>query len=135
MTHTGGNRSGPPPHRADEDLRDASRQWAQDWMTVWQSELSTVAVDREAHEAWQAVAAHWADLAAALLGGLPPCKPHDPAAGGFGAARPHAAPRPPAAAAAPDPRDAEVEGLRERVAGLEQRLAQLERRQLERRRR
>jgi hypothetical protein len=127
MTHMGGDRSA-PPHRADEDPRDASRQFAQDWMTVWQSEMSTMAVDREVHEAWHAVASRWADLAAAMLGGPPPRKPHDPAAGGFGAAGTAAPPGPAAAAAAPDPRDAEVDGLRERVAELEQRLARLERR-------
>jgi hypothetical protein len=140
---TGGERSVPPPHRAGGDLKDLSRELAQDWMTVWQSELSALAVDREIREAWHLMSARWTEAATALFGGmgvgamgvggmgpggLGQGAPYDPAGTGFAAAAADAAPRAPPAAAAPDPRDAEVGQLRERVLELEQRLAKLERR-------
>jgi hypothetical protein len=130
---TGADRSAPPPHPAGEDLRDLARDLAEDWMTVWQSELSTLAVDREVRESWHLMASLWADAASAMLQGAAmltpaPDAPHDPAGRGFGAAGTAAPPRPPAPAPAPDPRDAEIEHLREQVTGLEERLARLERR-------
>jgi hypothetical protein len=94
---------------------------ARDWITLWQSELAALATDREAQETWQTLMALWAGAAGAMLQALPRAG-HDGAG-----ARPTYAPRPAAAAAAPDPRDAEIERLARRVAELERRLAELER--------
>ncbi|CAH2600301.1 conserved protein of unknown function [Rhodovastum atsumiense] len=121
---TGGDRSGPPqPDGAGEDLRDLAR----DWITLWQSELAALAVDRELQETWHVVLALWAGAAGAMLQGLPRGMPDDGHGPGNGAGA-AAAPRPAPAAHAPDARDAEVEQLRHRVAELERRLAGLERR-------
>lgn len=108
---------------AEEPIGDLAR----DWRTLWQSELAALAVDREAQEAWQALAKLWVGPAGA--------RRNDAATGSAGAATPT---RPAPAAAAPDPRDAAIEHLGRRVAELEQRLAELERQrlgELERRRR
>lgn len=102
---------------------------ARDWITVWQSELSGAAVDREVQETWQKLAASWAEAAQAMLRAWPRPDPDGlpPAAGGPARARPAATARPAPAAAAPDPRDAEIDRLAGRVAELERRLARLER--------
>jgi uncharacterized protein YceH (UPF0502 family) len=127
---TEGDRSDPPPSEPDgADLQELAR----DWITLWQSELAALAVDREAQETWQVLLSLWAGAAGAMVSGLPRGLAGEPdgrrahrsgkrAAGA--AAAPGAAP----AAAAPDARDAEVEQLRQRVAELERRLAGLERR-------
>jgi hypothetical protein len=116
-------RDGDPPPDPQADLQDLAR----DWITLWQSELSALAVDREAQEGWQALLAVWAGAAAAMLQGLPRGG-HD-----SGRSRAPAAPRAAPAAAAPDAgdakhgRDAEIERLGRRIAELERRLAELER--------
>jgi len=94
---------------------------ARDWITLWQSELAALAVDREAQESWQTLLALWAGAAAAMLQAMP--------RSGHDGTRPGAAvaPRPAPAAAAPDARDAEIERLARRIAELERRLAELER--------
>jgi hypothetical protein len=100
---------------------------AQDWITLWQSELSALAADPEMREAWQAMMALWAGTMAATLRAIPrerPCAQHDGAGRNSRAAD---APRTAAAAAAPDPRDAEIERLARHVAALERRLADIER--------
>jgi hypothetical protein len=94
---------------------------ARDWIALWQSELAALATDREAQETWQTLMSLWAGAAGAMLQALPRAG-HDGAG-----ARPAHAPRPAAAAAAPDSRDAEIERLARRVAELERRLAELER--------
>jgi hypothetical protein len=96
------------------------RKLAQDWITLWQSELSAMAADPEIRESWQTVMALWAGTLSTMLRGLP----RDP----HGHPRPADAPRPAPAAAAPDPRDAEIDRLARHVAALEQRLAELARR-------
>src|SRR6185312_8865732 len=93
------------------------RKLAQDWLTLWQSELAALAVDREAQETWHAVLSLWAAATAQATGVEHP----DRRAGA--AAAPGAAP----AAAAPDARDAALDRLSRRVADLEARLAELER--------
>jgi hypothetical protein len=103
---------------------------AQDWITVWQSELTAAAADRELQETWQRLAAIWAGVAGAMLQGLPrgpfDGSPSDrTTAGHAGSAAPA---RTAPAAAAPDPRDAEIDRLGDRIAELERRLAELERR-------
>lgn len=117
---TGGDRPDPQPEdMASEDLHDLAR----DWITLWQSELAALAMDREAQEAWFVSLSLWVTAAGAVLGGLP-----RGLAGDSRRDPPATAPRPAPAAAAPDVGDAEVERLRERIARLERRLAGLERR-------
>ena len=117
--------TGDPPEPGGASLHELAR----DWITLWQSELAGLAADREARETWQAMVALWAGAAGAMLDGVP--RPGDRADRRTGStATPGATP----AAAAPDPRDAEIGRLVGRVSELEQRLAELERTELERRR-
>jgi hypothetical protein len=135
--------SGPPP-----DLDALARDWA----TLWQSELAALATDREARESWQAGLRLWAGAVSAMLAAVPQSAPvpgqpsHDQPAGArpsneqpsneqpplvpreqpSGRARATAPPGAASVAAAPDPRDAEIERLGRRVLELESRLAELE---------
>ena len=43
---------------------------AQDWITLWQSELSAMAADRELQESWQTTAVLWAGVATAMLNAM-----------------------------------------------------------------
>ena len=106
---------------------------ARDWITLWQSELTAAAADRELQETWQTLAGLWAGVAGAMLAGLPRGLPDGPfghaastntPSASTGAAAPA---RPAPTAAAPDARDAEIERLARVVADLERRLADLER--------
>jgi len=108
------------PGPGDEAAASDQRQLVQDWITLWQSELAALAVDREAHETWQAMLALWAGAASAMLQAWPHEHP-DRRAGATAEAG--AAP----AAAAPDPRDAAIERLTRRVGELEARLSDVER--------
>ncbi|HEX2943875.1 MAG TPA: hypothetical protein VHO91_22655 [Rhodopila sp.] len=112
-----------PDARPDSAGRSDAERLAQDWITLWQSELSALAADPELRESWQAAWAIWAGTLSAMLRGLPR-DAHDGPAGKAGTAD---AARPAPAAAAPDPRDAEIERLARHVAALERRLAELER--------
>ena len=89
-----------------------------DWITIWQSELSAAATDRERAEAWSGLVGLWAEWARVIaLSGL---------AGSDGSARPAARPSSAGAAAAadaPDARDRVIAGLAARVDELERRLA------------
>jgi hypothetical protein len=117
--------SGPDQSEAGEtpDLR----RLAQDWITLWESELSALAADPEMREAWQALASIWSGAMTAALQRLPrgaAQADHDgPSSGGAG---PNDAPRTASAVAAPDARDAEIERLARHVDALERRLAELE---------
>jgi len=84
---------------------------ARDWIALWQSELTALATDREARETMQASMALWAGALSAMMRATP----RD--------STPGTAP----AAAASDPRDAEIRRLARHVAELEARLAKLER--------
>ena len=96
---------------------------AQDWITLWQSELAALAADREAQETWRTWLAIWAGVAASAMKALPR---HDGLhAGGGGAAD---APRAAPAAAASDPRDAVIDRLARHAGELARRVAELERR-------
>ena len=120
--------SPPPPSGDALDLHALAR----DWITLWQSELSALAVDREAQETWQTMLALWAGAAGAMLAAAPRERPKP--GGGFpgwggaprGQSGPAAAAGTPPAAAAPDARDAEIERLGRHIAALEARLADLE---------
>jgi hypothetical protein len=100
---------------------------AQDWITLWQSELSAMAADPEIRESWQTMMSLWAGAMAFVLRTLP----RDPNASRHDGARrrsgPADAPRTTPAPAAPDARDAEIERLARHVTALECRLAELER--------
>ncbi|MGH7153798.1 MAG: hypothetical protein ACREF3_07690 [Acetobacteraceae bacterium] len=95
---------------------------ARDWITIWQSELSALASDREGQETWRALLQLWADAARMMLAAI--SGQHDGTTRRSGT---HAAPRATAAAAAPDARDAEIARLSRLVRDLESRLADLER--------
>jgi hypothetical protein len=110
--------------RGTADMPDP-RKLAQDWVTLWQSELSAMAADPEIRESWQTIMALWAGTLSSLLRGLPRDQGYDAARGRPG---PTDASRAAAAAAAPDARDAEIDRLARHVAALEQRLAELDRR-------
>jgi hypothetical protein len=103
------------------------RKLAQDWITLWQSELSAMAADPEMRESWQSMMAIWAGTMSTVLRGIPRAPASDRYERAGGQARSPDAPRPPPAAAAPDTRDAEIERLARHVATLERRLADLER--------
>jgi len=91
---------------------------AEDWVCLWQSELTAMAADRELRESWVALVTLWGASAQSALGILR----HDPPRRAAGAAQP---PRPAPAAAAPAPGLDEIERLNRRIAELEQRLARL----------
>ncbi len=105
------------------------QQVARDWITLWQSELTAAATDREVQETWQTLAGLWAGIAAAMVQAMPRGMPDGgratPPTGAAAPAR--AAP----AAAAPDARDAEIDRLARRLADLERRLAEVERANVE----
>jgi hypothetical protein len=102
---------------------------AEDWVALWQSELTAMASDRELRESMTAMVALWASTANAALGLLRAPYEHansQPTPGTAGAAQP---PGSPPLAAAPQPRLDEVERLNRRITELEQRLANFERNQ------
>ena len=110
------------PGRQDGARLDLE-QLARDWITICRSELAALAADQEAQETWRMLLALWAGAAKSLLAALPNGA-RDRADGRAGAPD---APRPTAAAATPDARDAEIERLAGRLAELERRLDELER--------
>lgn len=111
-----------PPEQAD------LLELARDWITLWQSELSALATDREAQEAWQTLISLWASAAGALFASAPLGAPAGAGERADGRAGSAATAGAAAAAAAPDPRDAEIERLHGRIETLERRLADVERR-------
>jgi hypothetical protein len=121
--HKEGGMSEPDPPAGWAVAKGADEALARDWITLWQSELAALAVDREAHETWQQMLALWASLAGALARAPPRGGADGAGAHSAGAA---AAPRASSAAAAPDARDAEIDRLAGRVGELERRLADLE---------
>jgi polyhydroxyalkanoate synthase len=48
---------------------------ARDWITLWQSELAAMAVDREAQETWHTMLGLWAGAAGAMLAAAPRERP------------------------------------------------------------
>ncbi len=127
---------------SDSDLHTLAR----DWITLWQSELSALALDREVQETWQRLLGIWAGTAGTLLaaiprgldqafaaragysaGRTPPPRSECNADAGAPSASSASSPRPAAAGSASGARDAEIEHLHRRIAELEQRLAAMER--------
>jgi hypothetical protein len=111
------------PDHAGPDADAADLQAiARDWIALWQSEIAATVADREWQEAWQRLAALWAGAAAALVSAMP--RGADDGSSGAPGTAPSSRPAP--AAAAPDPRDAEIERLVRRIDALERRMAELE---------
>jgi hypothetical protein len=96
------------------------RQTARDWITIWQSELTAAATDRELLEGLTRLINQWAQAAQAAATMLPAAP--DAA---DGRARAGAAAGAEAADAAPDARDLAIERLARRVEELERVLAGL----------
>ncbi|MFN6999113.1 hypothetical protein [Elioraea tepidiphila] len=105
---------------------------ARDWITLWQSELTALASDPEAVEAWTRLLSLWAGAAAAGLRMAPRTDAvHDPYA-----ARPAPPPRTAAAGAASDAGgvagdggrrdDAVLARILDRLDAIERRIAALE---------
>lgn len=92
-------------------------QLAKDLLTLWQSELTALAVDREIQEGWTRLVQLWAHIASVAASLLP----HDAAPGGTAPAQP---PWPAAADAASGAGLAETRRLLRRIAELEQQLAE-----------
>jgi hypothetical protein len=136
---------------------DEFRSLAEDWIAIWQSEITAYLTDPETQQAWSAMMAIWAGAAQAMMRGMAAA----PGFGqGFGPKRPkppgraderrrpgsatqhaaakhagaNAAPRPAPAAAAPVPGDDEIRRLEQRVAELERSLAERDRAEQDRRR-
>jgi hypothetical protein len=111
----------------DGSGKSRARTLAQDWITLWQSELSAIAADPEIRESWQTMMSLWAGTMAAAVRAMP--RPRDDAPYDNTGRRtaPADATRATPTAAAPDPRDAEIERLARHVAALERRLADIER--------
>ena len=118
-------RTDAPPFTAGE-----IEEMARDWITLWQSELSAIASDREMQEAWVRLLSFWAGAATAMLRAMPPERTSDLARreqpGGSAGPSPQAGAT--AAPLAPSPGDAALERIDRRLACLEERLAILERR-------
>jgi uncharacterized protein YceH (UPF0502 family) len=100
----------PPP-----DLQAMAR----DWITIWQSELSALATDRELQDSWVRMVTLWAETAERASRLLPPGW-HDGADRRTGSSPPARSATP---VAAPDDRDAAIQRLEQRIAELERRLA------------
>jgi hypothetical protein len=126
------SRSDESPAHEGPDLQ----KLAQDWITLWQSELSAMAADREIQETWQATLALWAGIASAMMttvaGTVRTATSQRDERRTRRARTEYAAGAPPPAAA-PDARDAEIERLARHIATLEVRLGELERRRRPRR--
>ena len=140
--------------KADPNKPTDLARFLQDWTTLWREELQAQAGDPEGMspamlagvlprmpnppaasgamspdmaaviDTWRAAVVVWAQATGAQATGaqavgVPPTAMAAPR-------EPPATPRSPAAAAAPDPRDAEIERLARRVDALEARLAKLE---------
>jgi hypothetical protein len=95
---------------------------AEDWVTLWRSELTAMAADRELRESWAAMVTLWSSAATTAMSRLN--TRYDSPPGNPPAAQP---PRPEAAPAAPDAGLDEIERLNRRVAELERRLAEFQR--------
>jgi hypothetical protein len=93
-----------------------------DWITIWHSELASMATDRELQETWVRLVGLWAQTAERAARLLPAPATYEPTPGPTRTTPPPGATP---AVAPPDARDATINRLAERVAELERRLADL----------
>ncbi|WP_284943789.1 hypothetical protein [Acidisoma cladoniae] len=107
---------GDAPPAEDDDFRAL----AEDWIALWQSEITAFMTDPETQHAWGAMLALWANAAQAMVRQTP-SRGHESAPKSAGT--PHA-PGPAAVDAAPVARDDEIGRLERRVAELERHLAE-----------
>jgi|ERR1700761_8933984 hypothetical protein len=133
---------------------DSFRTLAEDWIAIWQSEITAYLTDPETQQAWGAMMAIWAGAAQAMMRSMPqapgfaqgfapagsgprPATRAKPASAGHERRRPPASPEPSRADAAPGPtpaapspvaRDDAIRRLEQRVAELERSLAEQDRR-------
>jgi hypothetical protein len=96
-------------------------KFAEDWIALWQSELTAMAADRELRESITAMIALWASTANTSLSLL---SQHESSRRDAQTLQP---PRSTAVASASEPGLDEVASLHRRITELEQRLAGLER--------
>jgi hypothetical protein len=99
----------------------ALTQLLDDWVTIWQSELAGLVLDREMQDGLLRAIDGWAVQSRAVLRMLAPYL--EGGGDGTSTAGPDAAARAAAAAAAPDGREAVIRDLLGRVAELERRIA------------
>ena len=127
MTHDGRRTARPAAQRSG---RRGSAALARDWITLWQSELAALAVDREAQETWHVLLSLWA-------GGRGRDDQRPAARGGRMSLPRHGNDVPPGPLLRRGPRPLllhltlamlKSSSLRDRVAELERRLAGLEQR-------
>ncbi|WP_254065541.1 MULTISPECIES: hypothetical protein [unclassified Acidisoma] len=118
----------PPADDSEGDLR----KLAEDWITIWQSEITAFMADPETQQSWGSLMALWGGAAQAMVRAMPQGVPYPnagwPPSGATSdrsrqSAGPSPSPGPPPAAAAPDSRDDEIRRLERRVAELERYLA------------
>ncbi|WP_227309937.1 hypothetical protein [Acidisoma cellulosilyticum] len=111
---------------ADADFRAL----AEDWIAIWQSEITAYLNDPETQAQWSAMVALWGEAAQAMMRAVPPApgfapahdRKHPSEHSAAQPARADAAARAAPAADASEPRDDEVRRLEQRVAELERRL-------------
>jgi hypothetical protein len=96
-------------------------KFAEDWVALWQSEITAMAADRELRESITAMLALWASTATATIKLLQ--APYESSRRDAQTLQPA---RPQAVAAAFEPGLDEVASLHRRIAELEQRLAGLD---------
>jgi truncated hemoglobin YjbI len=94
-----------------------------DWVTILQSELAGIVLDREMQDVLLRAIDGWAVQSRAMLRMMHPLQEGSGDRHATFAAGPDAAARAAAAAATPDERDAVIRELLERVAELERRIA------------
>ncbi len=59
-----------PPSEATAGAPDLAAL-AQDWITLWQSEITALITDRETQDTWQTLAALWAGMMAGAIQAMP----------------------------------------------------------------
>ncbi|HTW28110.1 MAG TPA: hypothetical protein VME92_13350 [Acetobacteraceae bacterium] len=101
---------------------------AQDWITLWESELAALATDREAQEVMLRLVGLWAKTARTAVAAMTPAGHGAAGDGPAGRARSAASSGTASAPVASDAGVAAIGRLERRIAELERRLAELERR-------